>query len=72
MNKTAKTKWQENLQELKVGMLIATLADDNELGHKFWIGKVLDMVIHENQNQIKLIKVHWYNTRSKNAQFRVT
>ena len=55
------------MQELKVSMLIATPADDNELGHQFWIGKVLDVVMHENQSQIQSIKVHWYNTKSKNA-----
>ena len=67
LTKTAETRWQGNLQELKVGMLIATPADDNELGHQFWIGKVLDVVMHENQSQIQSIKVHWYNTKSKNA-----
>ena len=48
-------------------MLITTLANDNDLGHQFLIGNVLDVVMHENQNQIKSTKVHWYNTTSKNA-----
>ena len=48
-------------------MLIATPADENDLGHQFWIGKVLEVLMHENQNKIKTTKVHWYNTTSKNA-----
>ena len=48
-------------------MLIATPADENELGHQFWIGKVLEVLMHENQNKIKTTKLHWYNTTSKNA-----
>ena len=54
-------------QEIKVGMLISTPTDDNELGPQFWIGKVLDVVMHENHNQITSTKVHWYNTKSKNS-----
>ena len=67
MTKVAEACSQGNTQEINVGMLIATLAFDNDMGHQFWIGKVLDMVMHENQNQIKSIRVHWYNTKSKNA-----
>ena len=67
MTKAAEARWQGNTQEIKVGMLIATPADENDLGHQFWIGKVLDVVMHENQNKIKSTKVHWYNTTSKNA-----
>ena len=48
-------------------MLIATPADENDLGHQFWIGKVSEVLMHENQNKIKTTKVHWYNTTSKNA-----
>ena len=40
---------------------------ENDLRHQFWIGKVLDVVMHENQNKIKSTKVQWYNTTSKNA-----
>ena len=29
-------------------MLIVTSADVNELGHPFWIGKVLDVVMRED------------------------
>ena len=35
MTNAVEARWQGNLQELKVGMLIATLVDDNELGHRF-------------------------------------
>ena len=39
---------QGNTQEIKVGMLIATPADENDLGHQFWIGNVLEVLMHEN------------------------
>ena len=48
--KVAKARWQGNLQEVKVGMLISTPTEDNDLGQQFWIGKVLDVVMHKNQN----------------------
>ena len=67
MTKAAEARWQGDTQEIKVGMLIATPADDNDMGHQFWIGKVLDVVLHENQSHIKSTKVHWYNTKSRNA-----
>ena len=35
MTKAAKARWQGNTQEIKVGMLISTPADDNDLGHQF-------------------------------------
>ena len=47
---TNSARWQGKLQEMKVGMLIATPTDDNDLGDQFWIGKVLDVVMDENQN----------------------
>ena len=53
------------MQELKVGMLIATPADDNELGHQFWIGKVLDVVMHDNQNQMQSIRSSIHNLESR-------
>ena len=52
-NCAAEARWQGNTQELKVEMLIATPVDENDLGHQLWIGKVLDMVMHKNQHQIK-------------------
>ena len=67
MSKATEARWQGNLQELVVGMLIATLADDNEQGHQFWIGKILEALMHGIETTIKFIKVHWYNTRSQNA-----
>ena len=33
MTKAAEARWQENTQEIKVGMLIVTPVDENELGH---------------------------------------
>ena len=53
MTNAAEARWQGNTQEIKVGMLIATPADENDLGHQFWIGKVLEVLMHENQNKIK-------------------
>ena len=50
MTKAVETRWQGNTQEIKVGILIATPIDDNDLGHQFWIGKVLDVVMHEYHN----------------------
>ena len=34
-----------------------------------WVARIHydNMVMHENQNKIKSIKVHWHNNRSKNA-----
>ena len=65
--KPAKSRWQGNLQELKVEMLIATSTNNDRLGHQFWISKVVNVVtLHESISLIKSIKVQWYNTRSKN------
>jgi hypothetical protein len=67
MTKAAEARWQGNLQELTAGMLIATPADENSHGHQFWVGKILEVLMHEIENTIKSINVHWYNTRSANA-----
>ena len=48
-------------------MLITTPADENSHGHQFWIGKILEVLMHEIEHTIKSMKVHWYNTRSENA-----
>ena len=32
--------WASSIQDLKVGSMIATLAQDDPLGHPFWIAKV--------------------------------
>ena len=39
-------RWQGNLQELKMGILIATHVDGHDLGYQFGIGKVLDVMMH--------------------------
>ena len=52
MTKAVEARWQRNTQEIKVGMLITTPIHENDLGHQFCIGKVLDVVMHENQNKI--------------------
>ena len=67
LTRGAESIWHGNLQDITVGMLIATPAEGNELGHPFWIGKVLEVIMHEDQNKIKSLKVHWYSTRCKNA-----
>ena len=36
----------------------------------FWIGMVLDLVMHDNQDQIQSIKVQWYITRRKHYIYR--
>ena len=48
-------------------MLIAKPVDENSHGHQFWIGKILEVLMHVIEHTIKSIKVHWYNTRSENA-----
>ena len=45
-------------------MLNATLVDNNELGHQFSIGKVLDVMMHDNQNQIQSIRSSTHNLES--------
>ena len=61
MIKAVEARWQGNLQELAAGMLIATPANENSHGHQFWIGKILEVLMHEIE------KAHWYNTLSENA-----
>ena len=34
---TTEARWQGDLHELQVGMLVPTLAGGDELGHLFWI-----------------------------------
>ena len=71
MTKAAKARWQGNLQELTEGMLIASPADENSHGNQFWVGKILEVLMHEIENTIKSIKVHWYKTRSQNARAHI-
>jgi hypothetical protein len=66
-SKDAEARWRGNLQEIEVGMLIATLAEDDELGHPFWIAKVLNVSKNEIDNKISSLKVHWYHTTCQNA-----
>ena len=35
MSKEAEARWQGNLEKIKVGSLIATLVDNDALGHPF-------------------------------------
>jgi hypothetical protein len=67
MSKEAEARWRGNLQEIEVGMLIATLAEDDELGHPFWIAKVLKVSRSEADNKLLSLRVHWYHTTSQNA-----
>ena len=67
ISRTAEARWQGNLHELQVGMLVATLAQDDELGHPFWIAKILEIMKDEEGNQVKSIVVHWYHTSSPDA-----
>ena len=46
MTNAAEARWQGNLQELAAGMLIAKPANDNSHGHQFWIGKILEVLMH--------------------------
>ena len=64
---TAEARWQGDLHELRVGMLVATLAQDDELSHPFWIAKILEIMKDEEGNQVKSIVVHWYHTSSRDA-----
>jgi hypothetical protein len=53
MSKEAEARWRGNLQEIEVGMLIATLAENEELGHPFWIAnKVLKVSRSEGDNKL--------------------
>ena len=67
MSKEAEARWQGNLEEIKVGSLIATLADNDALGHPFWIAKVIELIKDENNSKLLSIKVHWYHTTCHNA-----
>ena len=49
-SRTVEARWQGNLQELQVGMLVATLVGDDNLGHSFWIAKIIELVKDEEGN----------------------
>ena len=55
---TIQARWQGNLHELQVGMLVVTLAGDNEFDHPFWVAKILEIMKNEKSNQLKSIVVH--------------
>ena len=67
LSHVAETRWQGNLHELQVGMLVATLAGGDKLGHPFWIAKIIEIIRDDEGNQVKSIVVHWYHTSSKDA-----
>jgi hypothetical protein len=48
-------------------MLVATLAGDDNLGHPFWIAKIIELVRDEESSQTNSIVVHWYQTTSPDA-----
>ena len=56
-----------SLHEPQVGILLATLAGDDGLGHLFWIAKILELMKDEQGNQVKSIVVHWYHMSSLDA-----
>ena len=64
---TTEARWKGNLHELEIGMLVATLAEDDELKCPFWIAKIIEKMKDVQGNQIKSIVVHWYHTSSPNA-----
>ena len=45
--RAADARWQGNLHELQVGMLVATLAGGHEVGNPFWIAKITKMIKDE-------------------------
>ena len=63
----AKARWQRNLHELQVGMLVATLARGDELGHPFWICKITEIIEDKQGNKVISNVVHWYHTSSPDA-----
>ena len=67
ISRTAEVRWKGNLYELRVGMLVATLAQDDELGHPFWIAIIIEIMKDEESNQVKSIVVHWHHTSSRDA-----
>ena len=57
---TTEARWKGNLHELEIGMLVATLAEDDELKCPFWIAKIIEIMKDDQGNQVKSIVVHWY------------
>ena len=64
ISRAAKARWQGNVHELQVGVMVATLAGGDEMGHPFWIAKITDIIKDELSKQVMSIVVHWYHTSS--------
>ena len=54
--------WNDCVNDLHPGMFIATLAENDELRHPFWIGKIVEINCLENDKNLGSLKVHWYRT----------
>ena len=67
ISRVAEARWQGNVHELQVGMMVATLAGGDEMGHPFWIAKITDIIKDEVGNQVTSIVVHWLHTSSPDA-----
>ena len=48
MSRDVEARWHGNLQEIDVGSLMVTLANDDEFGHPFWIAKVRQLIKDES------------------------
>ena len=57
--------WAGSIQDLKVGSMIATLAQDEPLGHPFWIAKVIE-IQKSMQGKVASIVVQWFRTTHTN------
>ena len=64
---TIQARWQGNLHELQVGMLVATLAKDDELNHPFHTTKIIEIKKDDQGNKVKSIVFNWFHTSSPNA-----
>lgn len=60
-----KEMWEDDVNELTVGIMIAVLASDDESGCPFWIAKIIK--IHEENQTICSIDVHWYKAVEEDA-----
>ena len=67
MSRATEARWQGNLHELQVEMMVATLVGGDEMGHPFWIAKITDLIKDELSNQVTSIVVHWFHTFSPYA-----
>ena len=58
--------WADSIQDLKVGSMIATLAQDDPLGHPFWITKVIEIQKSMQGQVANSIVVQWFRTTHTN------